>query len=115
MAVHVSQRWDVKWVAGKVLIALLLLVTVSANNTPSQSKDTIGVDTNSHGKGLYFYQHTWPVRVITSQILWIMMAGFIKRKLCFHMLLCQFQITTIGINFVLMFSFFLFIFFSCRV
>ncbi|KAK7369192.1 hypothetical protein VNO80_11227 [Phaseolus coccineus] len=59
MGVHdISQRWDVKWVAGKVFIAVLLLVTVSAENTTSQSNDTIAVDTNLHAK--VFYHHTWP-------------------------------------------------------
>ncbi|KAL5188241.1 Sulfite exporter TauE/SafE family protein 3 [Glycine soja] len=60
MAMHVlSQRWDVKWVAGKVLIiALLLPVTVSAKNTTSESNEITGVGTGYHAK--VFYQHTWP-------------------------------------------------------
>ncbi|RZC12763.1 Sulfite exporter TauE/SafE family protein 3 [Glycine soja] len=60
MAMHVlSQRWDVKWVAGKVLIiALLLPVTVSAKNTTSESNEITGVGTGYHAK--VFYQHSWP-------------------------------------------------------
>ncbi|XP_047178362.1 sulfite exporter TauE/SafE family protein 3-like [Vigna umbellata] len=42
-----SQRWHAKWFSGKVLIAVLLLVTVSAENSSSQSNDTVGVDTNA--------------------------------------------------------------------
>jgi len=70
MGVHnVSQRWDVKWVAGKVLIVVLLLVTVSAENTTSESNHTIGVDTNLN------YPHTWPVREFTNTLL----AAFIPK------------------------------------
>jgi len=66
MAVHVlSQRWDVKWVAGKVFIALLLLVTVSAKNTTLESNETTGVGSGYYAK--VFYKHTWPVRIFTSQ------------------------------------------------
>jgi len=61
MGVHdVSQRW----VCGKVLIAVLLLVTVSAENTNSQSNHTEGVDTNAK----VFYHHTWPVRQLTNTL-----------------------------------------------
>lgn len=85
MAVHVPRRWDVKWVVGKALIAFLLLVSVSAtsshqntdNKTTSPSNGTIGVD--HHAKA--FYKHHWPVR-----------------ELCFHIILCQFQITTMVIK-----------------
>jgi len=71
MAMHVlSQRWDVKWVAGKVLIiALLLPVTVSAKNTTSESNEITGVGTGYHAK--VFYQHSWPVRILPSQIYYI--------------------------------------------
>jgi len=68
MGVHdVSQRWNVKWVAGKVLIAVILLVTVSAENTTSQSNHTTEVETNPHAK--LFYQHTWPVRDFTNTLI----------------------------------------------
>ncbi|RDX75539.1 Sulfite exporter TauE/SafE family protein 3, partial [Mucuna pruriens] len=66
MAVHGSKRWDVKWVAERVLIAFLLLVSVyvtsSHQNTDqktiSASNETKGVDTNDHAR--VFYKHTWP-------------------------------------------------------
>ncbi|KAK7369193.1 hypothetical protein VNO80_11228 [Phaseolus coccineus] len=72
MGVHdVSQRWDVKWVAGKVLIALILLVTVSAENTTSQSNHTIDVDTNLH------YPHTWPSMKFGWKIIIGSIVGFL--------------------------------------
>ncbi|KAH1236906.1 Sulfite exporter TauE/SafE family protein 3 [Glycine max] len=68
MAVHGSKRWAVKWVAEKVLVAFLLLVSVyvasSQQNTDqktvsSASNETKGIDTNAHhAEG--FYKHTWP-------------------------------------------------------
>ncbi|KHN48052.1 hypothetical protein glysoja_015522 [Glycine soja] len=68
MAVHGSKRWAVKWVAEKVLVAFLLLVSVyvasSQQNTDqktisSASNETKGVDTKAHhAEG--FYKHTWP-------------------------------------------------------
>lgn len=57
MAVHGSKRWAVKWVAEKVLVAFLLLVSVyvasSQQNTDqktvsSASNETKGIDTNAH-------------------------------------------------------------------
>ncbi|XP_068466964.1 sulfite exporter TauE/SafE family protein 3-like [Phaseolus vulgaris] len=72
MGVHdVSQRWDVKWVAGKVLIVVLLLVTVSAENTTSESNHTIGVDTNLN------YPHTWPSIKFGWKIIVGSMVGFL--------------------------------------
>ncbi|KAK7399726.1 hypothetical protein VNO78_10915 [Psophocarpus tetragonolobus] len=77
MAVHVSQRWDVKWVAAKVLIALLLLVTVSAKNATSESEsnETTRVDTNYHAKG--FYQHNWPSMKVGWRIIVGSIVGFL--------------------------------------
>ncbi|CAJ1938425.1 unnamed protein product [Sphenostylis stenocarpa] len=75
MGVHdVSQR-----VAGKVLMALFLLVTVSAENTPSQSNHTTEVDTILHATG--FYHHTWPSlkfgwRIIAGTIVGFLGAAF---------------------------------------
>jgi len=67
MGVHdISQSLDVKWVAGKVVIGVLLLVTVSAENTTSQSNHTTEV-TNPHAK--VFYHHTWPVRDFTNTLI----------------------------------------------
>jgi len=88
MGVHdVSQRWDVKCVSGKLLIAMLLLVTVSAENITSQSNHTIGVDTNHHAQ--VFYHHTWPVREFTNTLT----ATFIKKYVIIKS--CQIQIITI--------------------
>ncbi|KAK7369190.1 hypothetical protein VNO80_11225 [Phaseolus coccineus] len=72
MGVHeVSQRWGVKWVAGKVFIAMLFLVTVSAENTTSQSNHTIAVDTNLH------YPHTWPSMKFGWKIIVGSIVGFL--------------------------------------
>ncbi|KAG4999990.1 Sulfite exporter TauE/SafE family protein 3 [Glycine soja] len=76
MAVHVlSQRWDVKWVAGKVFIALLLLVTVSAKNTTLESNETTGVGTGYYAK--VFYKHTWPSMEYGWKIIVGTMVGFL--------------------------------------
>ncbi|RZB96515.1 sulfite exporter TauE/SafE family protein 3-like [Glycine soja] len=75
MAVHVlSQRWDVKWVAGKVFIALLL-VTVSAKNTTLESNETTGVGTGYYAK--VFYKHTWPSMEYGWKIIVGTMVGFL--------------------------------------
>ncbi|XP_027917787.1 sulfite exporter TauE/SafE family protein 3-like isoform X2 [Vigna unguiculata] len=72
MGVHdVSQ----KWVSGKVLIAMLLLVTVSAENITSQSNHTIGVDTNHHAQ--VFYHHTWPSMKFGWRIIVGSIVGFL--------------------------------------
>ncbi|ESW31517.1 hypothetical protein PHAVU_002G244700 [Phaseolus vulgaris] len=72
MGVHdVSQRWDVKWVAAKVLIALILLVTVSAENTTSESNHTLDVDSNLH------YPHTWPSMKFGWKIIVGSIVGFL--------------------------------------
>ncbi|KOM30824.1 hypothetical protein LR48_Vigan01g037900 [Vigna angularis] len=76
MGVHdVSQRWDAKWVSRKVLIAMLLLVTVSAENITSQSNHTIGVDTNHHAH--VFYHHTWPSMKFGWRIIIGSIVGFL--------------------------------------
>ncbi|KAH1236901.1 Sulfite exporter TauE/SafE family protein 3 [Glycine max] len=76
MAVHVlSQRWDVKWVAGKVFIALLLLVTVSAKNTTLESNETTGVGSGYYAK--VFYKHTWPSMEYGWKIIVGTMVGFL--------------------------------------
>lgn len=88
MGVHdVSQRWDVKWFSGKVLIAMLLLVTVSAENITLQSNHTKGVDTNHHAQ--LFYDHTWPVREFTNTLI----ATFVKKYVVIKS--CQVQTITI--------------------
>ncbi|ESW31571.1 hypothetical protein PHAVU_002G249100 [Phaseolus vulgaris] len=72
MGVHdVSQRWDVKWVAAKVLIALILVVTVSAENTTSESNHTLDVDSNLH------YPHTWPSMKFGWKIIVGSIVGFL--------------------------------------
>ncbi|WVZ24788.1 hypothetical protein V8G54_003332 [Vigna mungo] len=68
-----SQRWHAKWFSGKVLIALLLLVTVSAENTSSQSNDTVGVDNNAK----VFYHHTWPSMKFGWRIIVGSIVGFL--------------------------------------
>ncbi|KAL5188244.1 Sulfite exporter TauE/SafE family protein 3 [Glycine soja] len=81
MAVHVPRRWDVKWVAGKALIAFLLLVSVSAtsshqntdNKTTSPSNGTIGVD--YHAKA--FYKHHWPSMKFGWRIIVGAIVGFL--------------------------------------
>ncbi|XP_014506675.1 sulfite exporter TauE/SafE family protein 3-like [Vigna radiata var. radiata] len=76
MGVHdVSQRWDVKWFSGKVLIAMLLLVTVSAENITLQSNHTKGVDTNHHAQ--LFYDHTWPSMKFGWRIIVGSIVGFL--------------------------------------
>ncbi|WVZ24785.1 hypothetical protein V8G54_003329 [Vigna mungo] len=76
MGVHdASQRWNVKWVSGKVLIAMLLLVTVSAENITSQSNHTKGVDTNHHAQ--VFYDHTWPSMKFGWRIIVGSIVGFL--------------------------------------
>ncbi|KAG2410337.1 Sulfite exporter TauE/SafE family protein [Vigna angularis] len=68
-----SQRWHAKWFSGKVLIAVLLLVTVSAENSSSQSNDTVGVDNNAK----VFYHHTWPSMKFGWRIIVGSIVGFL--------------------------------------
>ncbi|CAJ1938423.1 unnamed protein product [Sphenostylis stenocarpa] len=71
MGMHdVSQK-----VAGKVLMALLLLVAVSAENTLSQSNHTRDVDTHFYVRE--FYHHTWPNMKIGWKIIAGTIVGFI--------------------------------------
>ncbi|TKY60106.1 hypothetical protein E2542_SST17201 [Spatholobus suberectus] len=80
MAVYVSRRWDVKWIAAKALIAFLLLVSVSAtshqntdNKTTSASNGTVGVD--YHAK--VFYKHNWPSMKFGWRIIVGTVVGFL--------------------------------------
>ena len=74
MAVHGLKWWDVKWVAGRVLIIVFLLLVSASLTSPQQDIDqrttsasnneTKGVDAYHRAK--VFYKHTWPVRMFTS-------------------------------------------------
>ncbi|KOM30822.1 hypothetical protein LR48_Vigan01g037700 [Vigna angularis] len=68
-----SQRWHAKWFSGKVLIAVLLLVTVSAENNSSQSNDSVGV----HNNAKVFYNHTWPSMKFGWRIIVGSIVGFL--------------------------------------